>query len=168
MNSASDKNGVARVASIHLHPPESRQPLRSVDAIEVVEGKGIVNNGRYFGKVSRLTGKPSRRQVSLIEREIISEHSTTLGLETISPGAVRSNIETSGIDLIDLIGQNVEIGSAILHFYEARTPCEQMDAICTGLRKLMEENRQGVMAEVIRSGSIRVGDPIRVVPGGNH
>jgi MOSC domain-containing protein YiiM len=37
-----------------------------------------------------------------------------------------------------------------------------MDAICQGLRELMMNNRQGVLAQVIRSGKIQVGDRIRV------
>jgi len=35
-----------------------------------------------------------------------------------------------------------------------------MDAICQGLRDLMENDRQGVLAQVVKSGTIRVGDPI--------
>jgi MOSC domain-containing protein YiiM len=38
-----------------------------------------------------------------------------------------------------------------------------MDAICPGLRKLMEPDRQGVLAQVVRSGRIRTGDAIRVL-----
>jgi MOSC domain-containing protein YiiM len=36
-----------------------------------------------------------------------------------------------------------------------------MDAVCAGLRALMENQRQGVLAEVIRSGRICVNDPIK-------
>ena len=43
-----------------------------------------------------------------------------------------------------------------------RDPCEKMDAICRGLRDLMMENRQGVLAQVIRSGRIKIGDSIRL------
>lgn len=149
-----------RVVSLHLHPVEPAAPLQSVDEINVVAGKGILGEPRYFGKLSRSTGKPTRRQVSLIEREQITEHAAALGLEVISPGAVRANIETEGIDLVQLIGKRIKIGEAILFFYEGRTPCGQMDAICTGLRALMENNRQGVMAEVIQSGVIRRHDLI--------
>jgi MOSC domain-containing protein YiiM len=35
-----------------------------------------------------------------------------------------------------------------------------MDRICQGLRELMKDNRVGVIAEVVRSGKIRVGDSI--------
>jgi MOSC domain-containing protein YiiM len=149
------------VASLHLHPAEADDPLLSVDSFELVREKGIVGNGRYFDRTSRSTGKPNRRQVSLIAREQIAAHAASLGLESIPPGAVRANIETLGIDLMQLLGLHVAIGTAVIHFYEARTPCAKMDALCAGLRHLMENNRQGVIAEIITPGQIRVGDAIR-------
>ena len=158
MNSSSAS--VARVVSLHLHPAESGAPLQTVDEIEVIAGKGIRGEPRYFGKISRRTGGPSRRQLSLIEREQIAEHAATLGFQSIPPGAVRSNIETEGIDLIRHIGKEIRIGEAVLILYEGRTPCGQMDAICMGLRGLMENNRQGVMAQVVQSGMIRCHDLI--------
>jgi hypothetical protein len=156
------------VASLHVHPPQPGQPLVAVTAFNLVVGKGIEENPRYFGRISRRTGRPSRRQVSLIEREQIAEHAATLGLPGLPSGAVRSNIETTGIDLQLLVGIEVEIGEAVIRFYEPRTPCGKMDALCQGLRKLMENNRQGVMAEVVRSGTVRVGDPIRLLKGGGR
>jgi MOSC domain-containing protein YiiM len=151
-----------KVASLHLHPQEPGAALTAVQYINLVEGKGIQGNPRYFGRVSRTSGKPSRRQVTLIEREQIAEHAVTLGLESIPPGAVRSNIETSGIDLISLIGREVQIGDAVLLFYAPRDPCEKMDAICQGLREQMMNNRQGVLAEVVRGGRVQVGDQIKI------
>jgi len=151
---------IGRVVSLHLHPAKSGEPLSGAEEIQLVAGKGIQDEPRYFGKISRRTGKPSRRQVSLIERGQIAEHAAALGLQAIAPGRVRANIETEGIDLVQLIGKRVKIGEAILFFYEGRTPCQQMDAICNGLRALMENNRQGVMAEIIQSGTVRVRDTI--------
>ena len=150
-----------RVASLHLHPEKAGEPLRAVEQMEVIAQKGIAGNPRKFGVISRSTGQPSKRQVTLIEREQIAEHATTLGLQTIPPGAVRSNIETLDVNLIELIGREVQIGEAILLFYEARTPCEKMDRICQGLRALMESGKQGVLAQVVRGGVIRVGDKVR-------
>jgi hypothetical protein len=160
MKSPSSPAPSGRVASLHLHPATHGSPLKSVEAIEVVAGKGIQDEPRYFGKLSRSTGQPSRRQISLIEREQIAEHAVALGLQSIPPGAVRANIETLGIDLVPLIHSEIQIGDAVLFLYEPRTPCEQMNAVCSGLRALMENNRQGVMAEVVRPGTIRVGDAI--------
>jgi len=160
MDGPNSTKPLGRVASLHLHPREPGQPLSRVDCIEVVADKGIVADPRYFGRISQSTGQPSRRQVSLIEREQINGHAAALGLEGIAPGAVRSNIETAGINLTALVGCHVAIGEAVLLFYEARTPCAKMDAICVGLRTLMGNGRQGVMAQVVKSGRIRVNDSI--------
>ena len=153
---------VGRVASLHLHPAKPGAPLRSVEFIEVVAEKGIEGEPRYFGRISQSSHEPSRRQVSLIEREQIARHAAALGLETIPPGAVRANIETSGLDLIELLGRQIEVGNAVLLLCEPRTPCGKMDAVCNGLRALMENNRQGVLAQVVKSGRIRVNDSIRL------
>jgi MOSC domain-containing protein YiiM len=153
-----------RVASLHLHPAGPGTPLQSASEVELVEAKGIQGDARYFGRVSQSTGKPARRQVTLMEREQIADHATALGLTSIPPGAVRSNVETTGIDLVRLVGQEVAIGEAVLFLYAPRDPCEKMDAICKGLRELMLHQRQGVLAEVRRSGKVKVGDPIRVIP----
>ena len=153
----------ARVVSLHLHPSRSGEAFQGVEAIEVVAEKGILGNGRYFGRISSSSGKPSRRQVSLIEREQIAGHAAALGLEGIRPGAVRANVETEGINLVALVGRKIQIGSAVLYLYEAREPCPKMDLVCQGLRARMMNSRQGVMAEIVQSGSIRRGDAIAVL-----
>jgi len=164
MNDQSVVNSPAlsgHVASLHLHPGEDGAPLQNVDLLELIESKGIFGEPRYFGRLSRDSDSPNRRQITLIEREQIAEHAAGLGLQSIPPGAVRSNIETTGINLIGLVGREVEIGEAILFLYAPRDPCAKMDAICQGLRERMLNKRQGVVAEVRRSGRVRVGDTIR-------
>ena len=112
-----------------------------MEMVRVVAGQGVEGDPRYFRR-------GSRRQVTLIEREQIAAHAAVLGLPDFAPGAVRSNIETTGIDLIALLGQRVEVGEAVLDFHEPRTPCRQMDDLAAGLRELMTERRQGVLAQV--------------------
>ena len=160
MNAAPSPAPLGHVVSLHLHPAESGAPFQAVETVEVVEGQGISGDARFFARLSRDTGQPTRRQVTLIEREQIAEHATALGLPGITPGAVRSNIETTGINLIALLGREIEIGEAVFRLYEPRDPCAKMDAICQGLRARMMDQRQGVLAEVVRSGTVRVGDAI--------
>ncbi len=157
MNSSNSPALHGCVASLHLHVAEPGAPLAPVEKIELVEGKGIQGDARYFGRTSR-------RQVSLIEREQLAAHATALGLSVIPPGAARSNIETSGIDLIACLGCEVQIGEAVVFLYAPRDPCAKMDAVCQGLRARMMDRRQGVMAEVRRSGKVHQGDLIRVRP----
>jgi MOSC domain-containing protein YiiM len=162
MNGTNSPAPLGRVASLHLHPQVEGEQFQNVSAIEVMEQKGIAGNPRYFARINR-EGQPGKRQVSLIEREQIAEHATTLGLETISPGTIRANIETSGVNLVALVGQRVEIGGAVLFIYEARTGCAKMDAICSGLRELSKGARLGVLAQVVRSGRIQIGDVNQIV-----
>jgi MOSC domain-containing protein YiiM len=150
------------VGSLHIHPAGAGNSMCDVKELTLVEGKGIVEDKRYFARQSR-TGEPTVRQVSLIEREQICEHADQLGVASITPGMVRANIETIGVRLCDWIGGTVEIGSAVLLIKEARTPCSKMDAIAPGLRQEMENGRQGVLAQVVRPGKVRVGDPIQEV-----
>jgi MOSC domain-containing protein YiiM len=153
---------LGRVASLHLHPTVPGAFMRHVADFEVVANRGIRGNDRYYDRRSRSTGLPNKRQVSLMEREVIAQHAASLELAEIAPGAVRANIETCGIELVPLIGRQLQIGEVILLLSEARTPCAKMDAICDGLRNLMGENRQGVLAEVLHSGRISEGDVIRI------
>ena len=148
-----------RIASLHVHPGESEGVMLSVAQITLVEGKGIVEDVRYFDRKGR-DGQPRKRQVTLIDREQIGEHAAVLGLAAIAPGKVRSNIETEGISLIDCIGKQLQIGEVILFIYDPRTPCAKMDGIAPGLGELMKNSRQGVLAQVVRSGIVRVGDTI--------
>ena len=146
-------NGV--VASVHLHPVISGAPFLPANELTLVAEKGIKGNGE-----GRMYDNGSRRQVSLIGREQLSEHAKALACSIFSPGAARSNIETEGINLIEWIGCNARIGEAELYLYAPRTPCRKMDAIVNGLRDQMADGNQGVMAEVTRSGTILVGDAI--------
>ncbi len=134
----------------------------AMDQIEVVAERGIAQDKRYFGRRAA-NGQPSKRQMTLIEREQIAEHAATLSCPVFAPGAVRSNIETEGMNLAPLKGQTIQIGNARLLVGEPRDPCEKMDRLMPGLRKLMEDDRQGVLAQVVASGTIRVGDEISVI-----
>ena len=148
-----DKPPRGTVASLHVHPAKSGEPLLAVESVNLAEGKGIVEDTRFFGR-------KSRRQVTLIEREQLAAHADALGIGEIAPGAARSNIETTGIDLRRLIGRHVRIGETVLKLDKPRTPCHKMDLISYGLRELMENARQGVLALVVKGGAIRVGDAV--------
>ena len=151
------------VASIHLHPADRSQGLSPVDTVEFVAESGLRGDHRYFGRKSRSTGGPSKRQVTIIEREVLARHAATLGIPPLAPGIARSNIETTGIDLSATVGRRLRVGTAVLLIVEPRTPCEKMDAIAPGLRALMEAPNQGIIARVLESGHARIGDPVELI-----
>jgi MOSC domain-containing protein YiiM len=151
-----------RVLSIHVHPVKSGNEMVPVEEIDVQAEMGIVQDKRYFGRRSA-SGASSKRQLTLIEREQIARHAAALGVDDFAPGAVRSNLETAGIELVPLAGRQLRIGTAILLIGSPRDPCEKMDRIAPGLRELMNHGKQGVLAQVIVSGKIRQGDTISVI-----
>ncbi|AYV78393.1 MAG: hypothetical protein Edafosvirus11_28 [Edafosvirus sp.] len=152
---------IGKVVSLHLHPPEKNDKMITVESFYAVAGKGITGQPpRYYGKVDR-KGFPNKNHISLIQQEEIIEHALMSCVDSFPPGVVRSNIECTGIKLVDLIGYKVSIGKeVVVHFYRARTPCKQMDDICHGLQRLMKNKKQGVIAEIIKSGKICIGDEI--------
>lgn len=98
----------------------------------------------------------SSRQVLLIERETLE----ALGLE---PGAVKENITTEGIRLMDLPAKTrIGIGAeAVLEITKPCSPCSRMEEIRTGLLKEIA-GRRGMLARVVAGGTIRRGDAVRV------
>lgn len=134
--------------------------MQTLDVIELIEGRGIVGDHRYFERISKTTGKLSQRQVSLMEREEIATHATALGLTSIAPGAVRANIETTGFNLLPLLGGEIRIGETVLFLCMRRDPCGRMDAVAPGLRDRMKGGHQGVLAEIRQSGKVRPGDAV--------
>lgn len=99
----------------------------------------------------------SRRQVLLIEEETLNG----LGL---TPGLVKENITTRGIDLTSLpvdarllLGEEVE-----LRITGPCQPCGLMDEIRDGLKEELR-GRRGVLAWVKRGGEVRIGERVQVV-----
>ena len=96
----------------------------------------------------------SRRQVLLVEAE-------TLGQLGLAPGVVRENVTTEGIRLAELqAGDRLRMGhQAVLEVTIPCEPCDQLEAIRTGLRDEMQ-GRRGILCRVIEGGLIRRGDAI--------
>jgi hypothetical protein len=169
---------IAHIASLHLHPkntggPTKGGPMTSVSEMELVAGKGIMGNDRYFDRKTS-KGVPSPRQVSLIDRSIIKYHEKQVDdIGCLPAGTIRSNIETTSkstendtpeCPYIPLLNKQIQIGnSAIIELTLARTPCWEMDALSQGLQNSMKGNMQGVLAKVIKSGKIKIGDPLCII-----
>jgi MOSC domain-containing protein YiiM len=95
----------------------------------------------------------SPRQVLLVDSE-------TLEAMNLSPGNVRENITTSGLNVNGLeIGQRLRVGETRLEVSAVCTPCNQLEKIRPGLRKELW-GRRGMLCRVIEGGMIRRGDPI--------
>lgn len=153
----------------------------SVESIDVVAGLGVVGDAHMGAQVkhrSRVKADPTQpnlRQVHLIRSETLTE-ANEAGYE-VKPGDLGENITTSGIDLFSLpVGSSMQIGSALIALTGLRNPCVQIDAFADGLQGQMlgrDENgklmrKSGVMAVVLRAGTITTGDVIHIAaPAGD-
>jgi MOSC domain-containing protein YiiM len=136
----------AIVIHLQLKPAEGA-PMKPVQSVEAITGHGLqddANAGR------------SRRQVLLIERELLDEFQLPVG-------DVRENITVQGIQLAGMAaGTRVRVGHALLEATLDCAPCQFIEDKRPGLRAAMEGKR-GTLFKVIEGGKINVGDEITVV-----
>jgi len=98
----------------------------------------------------------SKRQVLLVDRE-------TLEIMNLSPGIIRENITTEGIDVNCLgLGQTLRVGAVRLEVSMPCAPCELMEKIRPGLQNELK-GRRGMLCRVIKGGAIRCGDLIEEI-----
>jgi MOSC domain-containing protein YiiM len=81
----------------------------------------------------------------------------------VEAGAIRENVTVDGADVHDWeVGQRVKVGEALLEITMVCDPCHRMDELRPGLRTLLEGKR-GMLAHVVESGEIALGDTIELL-----
>ncbi len=131
--------------------PQKNKPVVRAETLTLLAGRGI--EGDHHAK------EGSQRQVLVMaEKNCIA-----FGL---APGAVRENIVTRGLDVQALApGMRLEAGGAVLEITKDCAPCPFIDTLRPGLQDQIK-GRRGMLARVITSGRMTVGDEVRVVPAG--
>ena len=125
-----------------------RGPMDAALEGELVAGRGLAGNANQGG----------RRQVTLIEEEVWAAMMRELDADAPSAGR-RANLVLRGLPLAGSRGRVLAIGPCRLRILGETKPCERMDEVVPGLRKLMFPDwRGGAFAEVLVGGRIRVGD----------
>ncbi len=124
---------------------QRRLPMEEVAEVRALQDSGLE------GCAHARTGSP--RQVLLVDSE-------TLELMELSPGIIRENITTRGINVNVLDeGQRLQVGAAQLEVSMVCTPCDMLEKIRPGLRREIR-GRRGMLCRVIAGGMIRQGDRI--------
>lgn len=172
----------ARVEAVHRSGDHrfSKQPE---SAITLVAGLGVVGDAHHGAQVkhrSRVAADPTQpnlRQVHLLNAELF-ERVGADGFD-VGPGDLGENITTRGIDLVELPTATIlAIGDdALLAVTGLRNPCGQIDGFQDGLLGAVRRRDEdgsvirlaGIMAVVVRGGTIRPDDPITIsVPPEPH
>jgi MOSC domain-containing protein YiiM len=138
---------VARIAAIWTSP-EKRAPMTPQQAARAVEGHGL--DGCAHARAG------TKRQVLFAS----AEHLDALG---VAHGAIKENFTVEGTDVHGWpVGQRVAVGEAEFEITMVCDPCERMDEIRPGLQQELE-GRRGMLARVLKTGDVAVGDEIRLV-----
>ena len=121
------------------------------------KGKGIVND-RYYGNY-----KEKKEQVTLINLEEINNFNNQIKQNTDAKD-FRRNIIVSGISLNKLINKKIKINKVTLKIHEICQPCKYLQnrLKIPSLVKMLV-NKSGVRAEILTSGSLSVGDTIKII-----
>jgi MOSC domain-containing protein YiiM len=151
-------NSAATVVSIHI-AAIGAAPMKSVSEVKAMAGTGLEGD-RYATKLGTYSNEPgSGREVTLIEIEAIEALQRDYGL-ALDPGLTRRNIVTRGLYMNHLVGTEFCVGPVVLRGSRWCEPCAHMEklAVKGALRGLI--HRGGLRAEIVRVGTIRVGDVI--------
>src|SRR6266853_2581441 len=131
---------------------QRRLPMEEVAEVRALEDSGLEGCGHAR------TGSP--RQVLLIDSE-------TLELMELSPGIIRENITTRGINVNGLeTGQRLQVGAAQLEVSMVCTPCDLLEKIRPGLRRELR-GRRGMLCRITAGGVIRTATASNEFPSGS-
>ena len=102
------------------------------------------------------------RQISLLAEESIAKI-RQLGLD-VTEGDFAENITTRGIELLTLpVGARLAVGETLLEITQIGKECHSRCAIYYQIGDCVMP-KEGIFARVLRSGVVRPGDPIEIVP----
>jgi len=137
--------------------PERRGTVQEMNAVQAITDMGL--EGDHYGKAG------GNRQVTFIQAEHLPVVAAIAGMDRVHPSATRRNIVISGINLLSLKDQQVQIGEDVL--IEVTGPCPP----CSRMEETIGEGgfqamrgHGGVTAKVLQGGTIRVGDAVKAVP----
>src|SRR5512136_3390481 len=136
----------ATIIHLQLKPAEDA-PMKVVSSVEAIANQGLQDDAN---------AGHSKRQVLIIERELLDEFQLPVG-------DVRENITVQGIQLAGLAaGTKVRVGQALLEATLDCAPCQFIEDKRPGLRARMEGKR-GTLFKVIEGGEIKVGDTVEIM-----
>jgi MOSC domain-containing protein YiiM len=136
--------------------PKKHAPLDSRDEVSAVAGRGLEGD-RYFNAEG---WDEPKRELTLVELEAVEAANRDYDLG-LTPEDMRRQVVTKGVPLNHLIGKEFSVG-------DVRCLGVKLNEPCNHLRKLADKplikpmiHRGGLRAQILESGTIRVGDPIR-------
>ena len=134
---------------------ERRAPMEELQNVLAEQGNGLCGDRYQNGGGSYNQGCPGKRQITLINAMFFEGS----GFEPIES---RRNLVVHGVELMDLIGKEFQVGNAVLKGVKYCDPCLVPSAMAGKSYSFREAffDRGGLVAEVIKTGVIKVGGSV--------
>ena len=129
-------------------------------------GRGLVGD-RYHTGVGTFSEKLKGRadvEVTLVESEEVSRFNALEGV-SLTAGAFRRNIVTSGVRLNDLVSKRFRVGRAVLEGIRLCEPCAHLAEIVSPTVLPAMAHRAGLRARIVEGAVVRAGDLVQVGEG---
>jgi MOSC domain-containing protein YiiM len=129
-------------------------PMREVDAVDAVAGRGLSGD--------RYASGSGKRGVTLIQAEHLPVIAALAGRNAVAPSLLRRNLVVSGIPLVALKGRRFRIGDVLLEGTDSCDPCSRMEAALGPGGYNAMRGHGGLCARIVEGGTLHVGDRVAV------
>jgi MOSC domain-containing protein YiiM len=150
-----------RVEAIFV-APQAGAPMHPLDEAHAIAGRGLEGDRYADGQGTFSVAGGLGNEVTLIAGEVL-EALELPGGRPLSGAEARRNIVTRGLDLNGLVGRRFRIGELELIGRRRCEPCAHLQRLTRPgvLRALV--HRGGLRADLLSSGTLRVGDAVTPV-----
>lgn len=148
------------IEAIHI-AAEAEADVRAVDEVEAIAGRGL-RGDRYFQEQGTFSDhEGDGRHLTLIEAEAVEAIERESGIR-LDPGEHRRNITTRGVALNHLVGEQFRVGDAVCDGVRLCEPCSHLESLTDDGIVNALLHRGGLRADIVDTGTIRVGDDVNV------
>jgi len=135
--------------------PEKGARMQKMNEVQAITGQGLAGDRYALGAGSFNTGRPGRRQVTLVNRIFILDSS-------FDYADTRRNLVVDGIELMDQIGHEFCIDDVVLRGVKYCDPCVRPGKLAGISASFQTQfaDRGGLIAEIIRGGLVRIGSVV--------
>ena len=135
--------------------PKKHVAVESKQEVNAIAGQGLEGD-RYFN--SGGWDEP-KREMTLVEIEAIEAANRDYDLG-LTPEDMRRQIVTRGVALNHLVDQEFTVGGVRCRGIKLNEPCSHLRKLAAKPLIKPMIHRGGLRAQILESGTIRVGDPI--------
>ena len=143
---------MGKIMAVNISEKKGTQK-KNIHSARLIEDFGIEKDA-HAGKW--------HRQVSLLSADKIDEFKYQYPDVTIEPGAFGENLVVGGIDFACLpVGTIIKVGEGVLELSQIGKECHSGCIIAQTAGKCIMPT-EGVFARVIRGGTVKAGDPVKI------